>query len=84
MTYSFSLFPLSLFLSLMCVLFVHLGDEKAHNHIPMACKDSVAIMYMFDLTSRCTLNRYKFYSAPWPPFLFISLYSKLSSFLPEP
>ncbi|XP_059597205.1 uncharacterized protein LOC100244716 isoform X1 [Vitis vinifera] len=32
------------------------GDEKAHNHIPMACKDSVAILYMFDLTSRCTLN----------------------------
>lgn len=26
----------------------------------MACKDSVAILYMFDLTSRCTLNRYKF------------------------
>ncbi|XP_052177341.1 septum-promoting GTP-binding protein 1-like isoform X2 [Diospyros lotus] len=32
------------------------GDEASHNHIPAACKDSVAILIMFDLTSRCTLN----------------------------
>ena len=35
------------------VLFIDLGDEKSHNHIPMACKDLVAILYMFDLTNRC-------------------------------
>ncbi|GAV89453.1 Miro domain-containing protein [Cephalotus follicularis] len=32
------------------------GDEKFQDHIPIACKDSVAILIMFDLTSRCTLN----------------------------
>ncbi|VVA98830.1 unnamed protein product [Arabis nemorensis] len=32
------------------------GDEKSRDQIPMACKDSVAILFMFDLTSRCTLN----------------------------
>lgn len=32
------------------------GDSKAQDQIPTACKDSVAIMFMFDLTSRCTLN----------------------------
>lgn len=32
------------------------GDEKSQDHIPTACKDSVAILIMFDLTSRCTLN----------------------------
>ncbi|OIT03431.1 PREDICTED: septum-promoting GTP-binding protein 1-like [Nicotiana attenuata] len=26
------------------------------SHIPVACKDSVAMLFMFDLTSRCTLN----------------------------
>ncbi|KAJ9561082.1 hypothetical protein OSB04_006242 [Centaurea solstitialis] len=30
------------------------GDLKTS--IPAACKDSVAILFMFDLTSRCTLN----------------------------
>lgn len=34
-----------------------LGDSKSQDHIPIACKDSVAILFMFDLTSRCTLNR---------------------------
>ncbi|XP_015937766.1 septum-promoting GTP-binding protein 1-like isoform X1 [Arachis duranensis] len=32
------------------------GDEKSEDQIPLACKDSVAILIMFDLTSRCTLN----------------------------
>ncbi|CAL5394097.1 unnamed protein product [Camellia sinensis] len=32
------------------------GDETSQNHIPSACKDSVAMLFMFDLTSRCTLN----------------------------
>ncbi|TKY66964.1 Septum-promoting GTP-binding protein 1 [Spatholobus suberectus] len=32
------------------------GDGKSEDQIPMACKDSVAILIMFDLTSRCTLN----------------------------
>lgn len=32
------------------------GDDHCQNHIPTVCKDSVAILFMFDLTSRCTLN----------------------------
>ncbi|OWM81257.1 hypothetical protein CDL15_Pgr007295 [Punica granatum] len=32
------------------------GDNKSSNHLPIACKDAVAILFMFDLTSRCTLN----------------------------
>ncbi|KAL5865162.1 hypothetical protein ACOSQ3_002676 [Xanthoceras sorbifolium] len=32
------------------------GDAKSHNHLPIACHDSIAICIMFDLTSRCTLN----------------------------
>jgi len=32
------------------------GDHQSVDHIPIACKDAVAILYMFDLTSRCTLN----------------------------
>ncbi|KAK8493533.1 hypothetical protein V6N13_029574 [Hibiscus sabdariffa] len=32
------------------------GAEKSENHIPLACQDSAAILFMFDLTSRCTLN----------------------------
>ncbi|KDP25839.1 hypothetical protein JCGZ_22869 [Jatropha curcas] len=32
------------------------GDEGARHQIPVACKDSVAILIMFDLTSRVTLN----------------------------
>ncbi|XP_021292937.1 septum-promoting GTP-binding protein 1 [Herrania umbratica] len=32
------------------------GGQKSKDHIPLACKDSVAILFMFDLTSRCTLN----------------------------
>lgn len=34
------------------------GDSKSCDHVPIACKDAVAIFYMFDLTSRCTLNRF--------------------------
>ncbi|XP_057454257.1 septum-promoting GTP-binding protein 1 [Lotus japonicus] len=32
------------------------GDKSSRDQIPMACKDSVAILIMFDLTSRCTLH----------------------------
>ncbi|XP_055823986.1 septum-promoting GTP-binding protein 1 [Solanum dulcamara] len=32
------------------------GDVSACNQIPTACKDSIAMLFMFDLTSRCTLN----------------------------
>ncbi|CAK8538778.1 unnamed protein product [Lathyrus sativus] len=32
------------------------GDKKSLDQIPMACKDAVAVLIMFDLTSRCTLN----------------------------
>lgn len=32
------------------------GDHKSHNHVPLACKDAEAILFMFDLTSRSTLN----------------------------
>ncbi|KAG6657808.1 hypothetical protein I3843_04G107000 [Carya illinoinensis] len=32
------------------------GGNKSWDHVPAACKDSVAILFMFDLTSRCTLN----------------------------
>ncbi|KAK4758951.1 hypothetical protein SAY87_020252 [Trapa incisa] len=34
------------------------GDGRSFedNHIPTICQDSVAILFMFDLTSRCTLN----------------------------
>ncbi|KAI8012563.1 Septum-promoting GTP-binding protein 1 [Camellia lanceoleosa] len=31
-------------------------DETSQNHIPSACKDSIAMLLMFDLTSRCTFN----------------------------
>jgi len=38
------------------------GDEKrSKDHIPIACKDAVAILFMFDLTSRSTLNRFFFF-----------------------
>lgn len=33
------------------------GDRSSLDHVPIACKDAVAILFMFDLTSRCTLNR---------------------------
>lgn len=32
------------------------GDHTSLTHVPIACKDAVAILFMFDLTSRCTLN----------------------------
>ncbi|KAI3466226.1 hypothetical protein Pfo_022889 [Paulownia fortunei] len=32
------------------------GDNKSFDQVPIACKDAVAILFMFDLTSRCTLN----------------------------
>lgn len=39
------------------MLDVDAGDEKSQDFIPTACKDSVAILFMFDLTSRRTLSR---------------------------
>ncbi|XP_051133915.1 septum-promoting GTP-binding protein 1-like [Andrographis paniculata] len=32
------------------------GDSNSSDQIPIACKDAVAILFMFDLTSRTTLN----------------------------
>ncbi|XP_004491360.1 septum-promoting GTP-binding protein 1 [Cicer arietinum] len=32
------------------------GDKKSLDQIPIACKDAVALLIMFDLTSRSTLN----------------------------
>ncbi|THU50745.1 hypothetical protein C4D60_Mb06t23550 [Musa balbisiana] len=32
------------------------GDDQFLDHVPIACKDAVAILVMFDLTNRCTLN----------------------------
>nr|XP_010923966.1 septum-promoting GTP-binding protein 1 [Elaeis guineensis] len=32
------------------------GDRQFLDHLPIACKDAAAILIMFDLTSRCTLN----------------------------
>ncbi|XP_058093245.1 septum-promoting GTP-binding protein 1-like [Magnolia sinica] len=32
------------------------GDHRCLDHVPIACKDAAAILIMFDLTSRCTLN----------------------------
>jgi Rab family protein len=34
-----------------------IGDHGSLDHVPVACKDAVAILFMFDLTSRSTLNR---------------------------
>ncbi|XP_020091921.1 septum-promoting GTP-binding protein 1 [Ananas comosus] len=32
------------------------GESRFRDHVPIACKDAAAILIMFDLTSRCTLN----------------------------
>ncbi|GMY31377.1 septum-promoting GTP-binding protein 1-like [Fagus crenata] len=32
------------------------GDHKSLDQVPIACKDAVAILFMFDLTSRSSLN----------------------------
>ncbi|GAB2284665.1 hypothetical protein Dimus_019117 [Dionaea muscipula] len=32
------------------------GDNGSLDHVPLACKDAVAILFMFDLTSRSTLQ----------------------------
>ncbi|MQM01018.1 hypothetical protein Taro_033770 [Colocasia esculenta] len=34
------------------------GDRQFLYHIPIACKDAAAILIMFDLTRRCTLNKF--------------------------
>lgn len=31
------------------------GDKESADQVPLACKDAAAILFMFDLTSRCTL-----------------------------
>lgn len=33
------------------------GDDQFLDHVPIACKDAVAILVMFDLTNRSTLNK---------------------------
>jgi len=43
---------------LLFYMIIYAGDGKSEDQLPMACMDSVAILIMFDLTSRCTLNRY--------------------------
>ena len=40
------------------------GDHRSMDQVPIACKDAVAILFMFDLTSRCTLNRYVNFASP--------------------
>lgn len=48
-----------LVISILIANYDIVGDEKrSKDHIPIACKDSVAILFMFDLTSRSTLNRF--------------------------
>ncbi|KAJ4849539.1 hypothetical protein Tsubulata_033925 [Turnera subulata] len=37
-------------------LLEYMGCWRSLDHLPIACKDSVAILFMFELTSRCTLN----------------------------
>ncbi|XP_028060794.1 septum-promoting GTP-binding protein 1-like [Camellia sinensis] len=39
------------------------GDETFQNQIPSAYRDSVAMLFMFDLTNRCTLNK-QFFKMP--------------------
>lgn len=34
------------------------GDDQFLDHLPIACKDSAAILVMFDLTNRSTLNKF--------------------------
>lgn len=38
--------------------FIIKGDSSSEDQLPLACKDAVAILFMFDLTSRRTLNRF--------------------------
>ncbi|KAL4555580.1 hypothetical protein LXL04_038203 [Taraxacum kok-saghyz] len=40
-------------------------DGDLRTSIPAACKDSVAMLFMFDLTSRCTLNSFLFSVINW-------------------
>lgn len=47
-----STFPLTFLL-----IYLDVGDPGSHDQVPIACKDAVAILFMFDLTSRSTLNR---------------------------
>ncbi|KAK4383411.1 Septum-promoting GTP-binding protein 1 [Sesamum angolense] len=35
------------------------GEKRSFDQVPIACKDAVAILFMFDLTSRCTLTSYR-------------------------
>ncbi|PPS11722.1 hypothetical protein GOBAR_AA08932 [Gossypium barbadense] len=54
------------------------GAEKSPDHIPKACQESVAILFMFDLTSRCTLNKYD----PQPLTPFSNLYISINNVFP--
>ncbi|KAA8524605.1 hypothetical protein F0562_011028 [Nyssa sinensis] len=40
----------------LCVRGARIAYNILENNVPIACKDSVAMLFMFDLTSRCTLN----------------------------
>ncbi|KAE9614808.1 putative small GTPase superfamily, P-loop containing nucleoside triphosphate hydrolase [Lupinus albus] len=39
-----------------CCIWDVAGDKRSLDQIPMACKDALAVLIMFDLTSRSTLN----------------------------
>lgn len=57
--FNFNLMILGSLINIIWSMFniIYEGDGKSEDQLPMACKDSVAILIMFDLTSRCTLNR---------------------------
>ncbi|XP_028067965.1 septum-promoting GTP-binding protein 1-like isoform X2 [Camellia sinensis] len=40
----------------VCNFNLDVGDNRSLDQIPIACKDAIVILFMFDLTSRCTLN----------------------------
>lgn len=50
-------FPQLLLTEFFLVELMDAGDSQSIDHVPIACKDAVAILFMFDLTSRCTLNK---------------------------
>lgn len=50
------LFVVSFILESEIQMIYDAGNDN-QKQLPIACADSVAILFMFDLTSRCTLNR---------------------------
>ena len=36
---------------------INAGEKRSFDQVPIACKNAAAILFMFDLTSRRTLNR---------------------------